>query len=211
MKTCNCNIVDPDRRTFLAMALPACTMACLGIQTAFASAQSTSGPSPQPAKHKFDEEFKEVRTHRQFADVRFSDLIEIGVGLKKELGDEKAISLIKKITTDGWLAFAASQAAESPDGSFSNYIDIFRDKDRFKNILTMEIVEDTERAFELKVSECILAETFLKKKASDIGYAWICFGDYAWAEGFNPKIKLVRDKTLMQGHDYCNHRYLWTG
>jgi hypothetical protein len=30
-------------------------------------------------------------------------------------------------------------------------------------------------------------------------------------KGFNPKIKLVRDKTLMQGHEYCNHRYIWTG
>jgi hypothetical protein len=51
----------------------------------------------------------------------------------------------------------------------------------------------------------------LAKKAGDIGYAMVCWGDYAWAEGFNPKIKLVRDKTLMEGHDRCNHRYIWTG
>jgi hypothetical protein len=25
---------------------------------------------------------------------------------------------------------------------------------------------------------------------------------------FNPDIKMVRDKILMQGHDCCNHRYL---
>ena len=30
-------------------------------------------------------------------------------------------------------------------------------------------------------------------------------------EDFNPKIKLVRDKTLMQGNNYCNHRYIWQG
>jgi hypothetical protein len=75
----------------------------------------------------------------------------------------------------------------------------------------MEIVEDTEKAFELKITECIWADTFLKAKAGHIGYAWVCWGDYAWAEGFNPKIKMVRDKTLMQGHDRCNHRYIWTG
>ncbi len=57
----------------------------------------------------------------------------------------------------------------------------------------------------------ILASTFLVAKAGDIGWASVCFGDYAWAEGFNPKIKLVRDKTLMQGHDICNHRYIWMG
>ena len=43
------------------------------------------------------------------------------------------------------------------------------------------------------------------------GYATVCFADFALPEGFNPKIKLVRDKTLMQGHDCCNHRYEWSG
>ena len=75
----------------------------------------------------------------------------------------------------------------------------------------MEIVEDTEKAFELKITECIWASTFLNAKAGDIGYASVCFGDYAWAEGFNPKIKMIRDKTLMQGHELCNHRYVWLG
>jgi len=62
-----------------------------------------------------------------------------------------------------------------------------------------------------KVTKCIWAEVFLKFDAGDIGWAYICHGDYAWTEGFNSKFKLVRDKTLMQGHDYCNHRYIGTG
>ena len=66
-------------------------------------------------------------------------------------------------------------------------------------------------AFEMKVAECLTASTFLAQNAGDIGYALVCWGDYAWAEGYNPKIKLVRDKTLMEGHAYCNHRYIWTG
>ena len=75
----------------------------------------------------------------------------------------------------------------------------------------MEIVEDTETAFELKVSECLPAAVFRDADAAEIGYASVCWGDYAWAQGFNPKIKLVRDKTLMEGDKYCNHRYIWTG
>lgn len=65
----------------------------------------------------------------------------------------------------------------------------------------MEIVENTDAAYELKVTECMWAATFLAAKAGDIGWASVCFGDYAWAKGFNPKIKLVRGKT----------RYIWTG
>lgn len=58
------------------------------------------------------------------------------------------------------------------------------------------ILEDTDKVFKIKVTECLVANTFLRAKAGDIGYARVCWGDYAWAEGFNPKIKLIRDKTL---------------
>jgi len=51
----------------------------------------------------------------------------------------------------------------------------------------MEIVEDTETAFEIKVTECIWATTFRQAEAGDFGYAAICFGDYAWAEGLIQK------------------------
>ena len=61
------------------------------------------------------------------------------------------------------------------------------------------------------MTECIWAKTFLDYKLGDIGHAHVCWGDYAWAQGFNPKIRMVRDKTLMQGHACCNHRYLWEG
>ncbi len=75
----------------------------------------------------------------------------------------------------------------------------------------MTIVEDTETAFALRVTECIWADTFLKEDAGDIGFALICHGDYAWPQGFNPKIRMIRDKTLMQGDSYCNHRYVFEG
>jgi hypothetical protein len=85
------------------------------------------------------------------------------------------------------------------------------DSPNFKNILTMSITEDTAKVHEIKVTECIFASTFLEAGAGDLGFAVICYADYNMASGFNPKVKMVRDKTLMQGHAYCNHRYLFEG
>ena len=69
-------------------------------------------------------------------------------------------------------------------------------------------MEDTKTAFEVKVTECIWAKTFHDLKAPDIGYAMVCHADFAIATAFNPKMKLIRSKTLMQGHDCCNHRWV---
>jgi hypothetical protein len=32
--------------------------------------------------------------------------------------------------------------------------------------------------------------------------------DYYWPPAFNPNFRMERTKTLMQGHDECNHRYV---
>jgi len=77
--------------------------------------------------------------------------------------------------------------------------------------LTFTVAEDTDKVHELRVTECLWAQTFIAAKAGDLGYAGVCFGDYAFAKAFNPSVEMVRDKTLMQGHDGCNHRYLWKG
>ncbi len=108
------------------------------------------------------------------------------------------------------LKVGQDQAKRSPNTTFQTYVNTFKGPN-YDTTLTMEIVEDTDTAFELKVSECIWADTFLRAEAAEIGFAAVCFGDYAWAQGFNPKIEMVRDKTLMQGHSICNHRYLWKG
>jgi hypothetical protein len=89
---------------------------------------------------------------------------------------------------------------------------VLKNPDPFwQHALTTEIVEDEEKAFEIKVTECLWAKTFREAQASDIGYATICYQDYAMSQGFSPKLKMIRTKTLMQGHEYCNHRWVWEG
>ena len=188
--------------------MPACALTCFGLGNTVVLAQDTKESTPEEDVHKFDQEYKRKLTYRQYFASRYGEYIQLAKALDKELGKEEAIKFLKKYTAERMLQYGKSHASKSPDNSFHTYTDTFRDLNRYKNTLTMEIIEDTEKAFELKVTECIWATSFLEADAGEIGYASVCYGDYAWAEGFNPKIKLIRDKTLMQGHDYCNHRYI---
>jgi hypothetical protein len=77
--------------------------------------------------------------------------------------------------------------------------------------LTFTIIEDTDKAIEQKITECLYAKTFRDADAADIGYAYCCYADFPAAQAYNPKLRLIRTKTLMQGHDCCNHRYVWEG
>jgi hypothetical protein len=72
-----------------------------------------------------------------------------------------------------------------------------------------EIVEDSDEVFEMKITECLTEVIFREADALELGYACVCHADFGLPEGLDINIKLIRDKTLMQGHNCCNHRYVW--
>lgn len=199
-----------NRRQFISRVVPACSVACLGAGNLLAWTSPEMMTTFQEEEHKFEKEFGRKLSIKQFYAVRYGEFIRIAKALEKEMGKEKMIEFLKKNTQERMRIEGLNHAKNSPDNSFKTYVNTFRPP-KYSDSLTHEIVEDTDTAFELKVSECIWAKTFLDANAGEIGFAHICYGDYTWAESFNPKIKMVRDKTLMQGHEICNHRYLWTG
>jgi hypothetical protein len=79
----------------------------------------------------------------------------------------------------------------------------------FVQTLREQIGEDSENAHEIRVTECVWASVFREAGLDgEIGHAAVCNMDFTWPTAFNPKFKMERDHTLMQGHDYCNHRYI---
>jgi hypothetical protein len=199
-----------SRRLFLSKVLPACSLACLGASSGLLGFSPAVKKALQEAKHKFDEEFPVKFTGRQLMSMMYGrNYIPLLKFLSDELGKERLITLLKKHAEKRGTEMGKMFAERFGGNDFAILKKIFSpDSPNFKNVLTMSITEDTATVHELKVTECIFASTFVEAKAGDLGFATICYADYNMASGFNPKIKMVRDKTLMQGHDYCNHRYL---
>ena len=200
-----------SRRDFLTKAAPVCAVSCLAASKVFAKSPMSARSFFEQEVHKFDKKLPEPdMTFRRMSAIRNRSFIRFARFLQKEIGEERVIELIKKDTEQRLNAQAKRDLKKLGNSDFKSYISIFRDPGMLSS-LTMEIIEDTDTVFEIKVTDCLAAESFLPYKAGDIGYAAVCWGDYNWATDFNPKIKLVRDKTLMQGHDCCNHKYIWTG
>jgi hypothetical protein len=202
-----------SRRKFLSKVLPACSLACLGASSGLLGFSPEMNRALQEAKHKFDKEFPTKFTGRQLMSMVYGrNYIPLLKFLSEELGRKELIMLLKKHSTQEGKEIGKIFAKQFGGDDFATLKKIFSpDSPNFKNALTMTITEDTANVHELKITECIFASTFLEAEAGDLGFAAICFGDYSMASGFNPKVKMVRDKTLMQGHAYCNHRYLFTG
>ncbi|HUT59764.1 MAG TPA: L-2-amino-thiazoline-4-carboxylic acid hydrolase [Phycisphaerae bacterium] len=72
---------------------------------------------------------------------------------------------------------------------------------------TREEVRSDEGVYEMKITRCAHAEIFAEWNARDIGLQFVCGGDVAMIEGFNPAMQLRRPKLLMRGDDCCRLIY----
>jgi hypothetical protein len=201
------------RRNFLRAVFPAGALLCFGGPViSFAQEKEKGKPAvPPPAKHKFL-----VDANATFEDMfnfAYRDsFIPLMLILAKAGGREKFVEILKKGSSEAATLGIQNAAKSLPRRDLAAFVAPLKNPDHFwKHVLTFSIVEDTPKAFEVKVTECLWAKTFRGMNAADIGFATICYPDYASANGFNPKLRMIRSKTLMQGHDCCNHRYVMEG
>ncbi len=127
--------------------------------------------------------------------------------LAARIGNEKFIGLLHEIT--GEMARKGMAGKPLPKRDFATWVAGLKSPPPlYQHALVYEIVEDSAQAFEFRITQCLWAKAFREEDAADIGHASVCYPDFAVASALNPKLKLVRTKTLMQGHDCCNHRYV---
>lgn len=203
-------LLAPDRRAFLVRTTPACAVACLGGHGALAAFQSDAAQATGDV-HKFDAEVEQKTTLRRRVASQNRALIGFIKTLQAEMEEKELIRLLQVYSSEVGRQVGARQASNFPDTSFQTFVNTFRPP-RYADTLTHEVVEDTATAFELRVTECVWAATYRDAGlGGEIGHAAVCHMDYSWPPAFNESIKMERSKTLMQGHECCNHRYIWTG
>ena len=198
------------RRAFLKAALPGGALMCLGGRCLIGSPRTQDKSGSAGPKHKFLED-----SGMSFAEVyrtAYADNLPLWRGLEHEIGSEKFFAMLKRVVDEAAARESAEYARKLGKNDLAAYIEDMKHADRFwQHVLTSQVVEDTPRAFEVRITECLWAKTYRDAKAADLGYVLSCYGDFAAARGFNPKMRLIRSKTLMQGDAFCNHRYVVEG
>jgi hypothetical protein len=199
-----------DRRRFLTRVMPACSFACL-YAGALSGTTTDEGPdATQGQLHKFDVEFDQKMTSRRQVTEANRYLIKFIQTLQGEMNEDELIRLLNLYSANFGREVGVRHAKSVPDTSFQSFVGNFRPPN-YQNTLTLEIVEDTPKAFELRVTECVWASVYRDAGLGGrVGYAALCNMDNTWPGAFNENFRMVRDKTLMEGDDHCNHRYLDT-
>lgn len=197
----------PDRRQLLVQMLPAGAFACLLCRNALAAAGQTKGAAP-PAKNKFQAPC-EMSYEELFQFAYAYGFIPSMKAMGAEMGREKLVEMLTRASSAAAVEQVRERLKKNPKNDLATYTEDLRHPNPlFNHALTFQLVEDTPTAVEARITECLWAKTFREADAADIGYAHLCQTEVAAVPAFNPKIKFIFTKTLMQGHDCCNPRYV---
>ena len=164
----------------------------------------------QENEQKFSEQMDRKITYKRWMQQRHNKYIAILKHLENDIGKERLIELLKKASYEENVKLGKQLSGQI--SSLKTFANPFRDENsNLSKTIVREVVEDTDKAFALRITACVEEIVFWEADAPDLGYACVCHADFGLPVGINPKLKLIRTKTLMQGHDCCNHRYVWEG
>ncbi len=75
--------------------------------------------------------------------------------------------------------------------------------------LEFDVLEETEQRLSFNVTRCRYAELYERLGVKEFGYCLSCNRDEPLTKGFNPRMRLVRTQTIMEGADYCDFRFVF--
>jgi len=123
-------------------------------------------------------------------------------------GKEEAEAVAREVIREDAIASGRELAARYGGSS----LDILRKvvEEVWAEDGTMEVrdVRLTERTLEFDVTRCGYAEMYKKLGLQELGSLLSCSRDFPFQDGFNPDIRLERSRTVMEGADCCDFRYV---
>ena len=125
-----------------------------------------------------------------------------------QVGEEKAAAILDAAIRKAAIAEGKAFAARAPEGkpTLADFMKLFELWTQ-NGSLEIDVLEATDTRFDYNVTRCRYAETYKQMGLGKIGHLLSCNRDGAFCEGYDPRLKLERKQTIMEGAPCCTFRY----
>ena len=130
--------------------------------------------------------------------------------LLEALGAEFGMQRVLEITQRVILEIARQQGVQLAQSLKANDLEHFavvHEGWKKDNAIQTEVLELSEKKFSFNVFRCRYAEMYYHLGIPELGSLLSCGRDFALIQGFNPKIRLIRTQTIMEGAEICDFRF----
>jgi L-2-amino-thiazoline-4-carboxylic acid hydrolase len=134
-------------------------------------------------------------------------LKEVYETLVEHHGKEEARRVIAESVRRSSIAQAAQFAAQADGGTSLESFIAIQSNWTAENALEIEETHRDATRFEFNVTRCRYAEMYRAMGLGEIGALLSCNRDGSFCEGYDPKLKMTRTQTIMEGASHCDFRY----
>jgi len=162
--------------------------------------------------HKFDEKIN--ITYGQYIKDSMAGEVALQRELERILGMEQTHKILREWAenraVDGLKKYLEDTGVQIRNFSdFKKHMDKMWVSEHVSMTHTCETINNSSDRITYKVTECIWAKMMRELDAADLGLLTMCDLDFITASVYHPNIKLIREKTLMNGDDCCDFTYIW--
>jgi predicted hydrocarbon binding protein len=125
----------------------------------------------------------------------------------ERMGREQALAVATKVIQALACAAGREMAKKLGANDMVAFTKVVREVWAQDKALEMTMFEETDLKLSFNVTRCAYAELYEKLGMKEFGHCLSCSRDTGFAEGFNPRLKLQRTQTLMQGAPHCDFRF----
>ena len=126
--------------------------------------------------------------------------------LGKEFDRERVVAIVRETIVGVAREQGEQRAALLHDNSLTAFASSGGDW-RKGNALDVEVLEQNEERYSYNVTRCGYADMYRSLGLAELGAVLSCNRDGAFCEGYDPKLKLDRSQTIMQGASHCDFKY----
>lgn len=127
--------------------------------------------------------------------------------LKAEIGVDRAREILRRAIRRAAIASGKAFAEKTPEGTSLETFRAIKPLWTRGGALEIETLQSTTEVYDFNVRRCRYAEAYRKMGLAEIGGLLSCNRDGAFCEGYDPRLKLTRTQTIMEGSDHCDFRY----
>lgn len=124
------------------------------------------------------------------------------------LGQEQAMEVASSAIREDAVQTGRNMVEKYNGNTLSELLKVINEVWAEGDSLEFDIQEQTGQKLSFNVTRCQYAELYDRLGMKEYGFCLSCNRDEAFFEGFNPRMKFMRNQTIMQGAKTCDFRII---
>lgn len=157
-------------------------------------------------EHKAEEGSDKAEAAKADLKNHFQLLANMYKTLERRYGQARTDEIMREVLLEGGNVFFRGFRRLAPDEMLGDFVGIYKAFER--NNIIFDVIEETERRFEIEIKRCLVFEAFNELGAPTLTQ-WMCDIAFNYFSRYHPKITYEKDRMIARGAASCHEVFTW--